>query len=107
MKIEHTLTIKNADYPVLCIFASYPADAKLDRTQDLNQSKKGRKVTKSQAKVDEDSVHVTDPDPHPLAVLNLNNFQKIGESLAKYWYRNLAEERVVVFAKNQCDKVQV
>jgi hypothetical protein len=74
-KVEHSITIKNADYPVLRVFASYPADAKLDRTQDLNESKG------SATKVDEDSVDVTDLDPHPLATLHLDNFKKISDSL--------------------------
>jgi hypothetical protein len=102
MKIEHSITIPNAPYPVLRIFASWPADAKLDRTQDLKKSK-GGKATKSRAKVDENSVDVTDSDAdlHPLATLHLHNFNNISGMLAKSWYRNDTEQTVVVFAKDQ------
>jgi hypothetical protein len=99
MKVEHGITIKNADYPVLRIFASCPADAKLDRTQDLNTSK-GSKATKSKA-VDENDVDVIDPDPHPLATLHLDNFKENSKSLAKSWYRNDTEQMVVSFAQDQ------
>ena len=93
MKIEHSISINNADYPVLRIFASYPADAKLDRTQDVNESK-GQGV-------DEDDVDVTDPDPHPLATLRLDNFEENSKMFAKSWYRNDTEQKVVFSAQDQ------
>jgi len=106
-KIEHSITIANAPYPILRIFTSWPADAKLDRAQDLKKSK-GGKVTKSRTKVNEDSVNVTDADLHPLATLHLDNFNNISGMLSKSWYRNDTEQMVVVFAKDQYnDKEQV
>jgi hypothetical protein len=110
MKIEPCITIANTLYPVLRIFASWPADAKLNRTegtQDLKKSKV-REVTKTRAEVDEDNVDVIDPDPHPLAALHLDNFNNINNMLAKSWYMNDTEQMAVVFVKDQYnDKDQV
>jgi hypothetical protein len=101
-KIEHGITIAEASYPILRIFASWPANAKIERTQDLKKSKKG-KATKSRTKVDEDSVDVFDTDPHPLAMLRLDNFAEISDQLAKSWFRGDMEQIVVDFVKDQYD----
>ena len=85
-KIEDGITTAEASYPVLRVFASWPANAKIERTQDLKKSKKG-KATKSRAKVDKDSVDVFDTDPHPLAMLRLDNFAEISNLLAMSWFR--------------------
>jgi len=104
VKIEHTITIADAPYPVLRIFASWPAEAKLERTLvDPKKSKRGEAI-KSRAEVD--SVDVTDPDLHPLATLHLGNFNRIGGLLARSWYRNDTEPPVV-FAEDRYDEKQV
>ena len=95
MKIEHRIPIPNAPYPILHVFASWPADAKLERTQDLEESKGGE--------VDEDSVDFIDSDPHPLATLHSDNFINNSYKLAKAWFNNDVEQVVVTFAKDQYD----
>jgi hypothetical protein len=102
MGIENGITIPNASYPILRIFASWPADAKLNRTQDLKKPK-GRKATKFRANVDEDSVSVTDPDLHPLATLHLENFDENSRRFAQSWNKNDAELAIAVFVKDQRD----
>jgi hypothetical protein len=101
-KIEDGITIADASYPVLRVFASWPANAKIERTQDLKKSKKGE-AAKSRAKVDEDSVDVFDTDPHPLAMLRLDKFAEISDQLAKSWFRGDMEQMVVDFVKDQYD----
>ena len=106
LKIDPSITITNASYPVLRVFASWPADAQLDRSGDYKTLTK-KKNTRSQVKVDEDDVG-TDDDGHPLATLHLENFNNIGEMLGRSWYMGDTEQREVVFAKHQChDKDQV
>lgn len=97
MKLEHRITIANARCPILRIFASWPADAKLERTLDLKELKGGKAT-----EVDEDNVDVTDPDEHPLATLHLDNFNENSRILARSWFENDAEQAVVAFAKDRC-----
>ena len=107
LKIDSGITIPDAPFPVLRVFASWPADAQLDRTADYRMSPKKKKM-KSQVKVDEDSVDTNDPDLHPLATLQLENFSNINKMLGISWYRGDIEQREVVFAKRQChDEYQV
>jgi hypothetical protein len=100
MKIGNMMIIAHAPYPVLHIFASWPADAKLNQTQDLKTPKR-RKVKKSRANVDEDSVDVIDPNLHPLATLHLENFIENSHRFAKSWHKNDAELAVAISAKDQ------
>jgi hypothetical protein len=103
IEIDPSIAVTNASYPVLRVFASWPADAKLDRTLEPRKKKKI-----SQAEVDEDSVNIPDPDLHPLATLHLEHFNNIGKMLSKSWFRGDLEQREVVFAKNQSnDREQV
>jgi hypothetical protein len=92
-KVEPRILIPNSPYPILRIFASWPADANLERTLDCNKSRK-RNRTKTQAQVDEDSVDI-DPDGHPLATLHMEYFNKISLMLGKCWYMDVEEYEVV------------
>ena len=97
-EVEPLITVRNTPHPILRIFASWPANANIDRTlESQNYTKKGK--AKSQAKVDEDSVGI-DTDNNPLAMLHLENFNNIGKILGESWYMNDTEQRVVVFAKH-------
>lgn len=49
VRLSLSLGVGNADYPVLRIFASYPADAKLDRTHSRSQRVKREKGDESQS----------------------------------------------------------
>jgi hypothetical protein len=99
MKTENKITIKNARYPILRVFASWEGDAKLERTLDLKDPE-GHEATKSRA-ASEDSVDVSD-DAHPLATLHLENFVTISRSLAKSSFRG-DKDQVVVFAEQLDD----
>jgi hypothetical protein len=106
---EDRITIANVSYPILRIFASWPAPAKLERTLDLKELQGGKAtLAKSRAEFDEDDVYGHDADPHPLATVRMDNFVEISKRLAKSWYRNDTEQTVVIFAKDQYnDEVQV
>lgn len=102
MKIKDRITIADAPYPVLRVFASWKADAKLERTL-IPKKSKGGKARKPRAKVDKNSIDVPDRDLHPLATLHLENFNRISHWLTKSRYRGDTEQAVVVFAKDQYD----
>src|SRR6267154_5178855 len=93
MKIEDCISILNASYLILHIFASWPADAELEWTQDLKESKGSG--------VNENSIDVINPDPHPLATLHLYNFIKNSYSLAESWLNNDLALAVVVSIEDQ------
>ena len=61
---RHSLKVKGAKYPILRVFASWPGEAKLERTL-------GR----------------VDPDRHPLATLHLGNFDKVRKELDRNWFQ--------------------
>jgi len=100
MKVEHRITIPNAPYPILRVFASWPGDAKLERTIGPKDPKKAM-TPKSRATVDEDGINEIDPDRHPLAALHLVNFIDISENVAKLCLTNNTEQVAVVFAERQ------
>ena len=95
VKIEHRIPVPNAPCPILRVFTSWPADAKLERTQDFEESEGGE--------IDEDNVDVIDPDPHPLVTLHSDNFINNSDKLTKSWFNSDAEQAVVTFAKEQYD----
>jgi hypothetical protein len=99
MKTEDTIIAANARFPILRVFASWEADAKIERTLEPQESK-GRKATKFQADVDEHDFNALDLDHHPLATLHLDNFNTISSRLAKSSYRSDTEQ-LVLFAKEQ------
>lgn len=99
--IPFGLTIQGAKYPVLRIFASWPGDAKLDRTLrgwtggDLNRDLTGDDEDHPENDP-EDSTE--DPDQHPLATLNLENF---GQQLDLNYFRGDVEQKLVVPLKRE------
>jgi hypothetical protein len=97
-KIEPSITVPGSCYPVLRVFASWPADAKLERTLTAEPPLKKQKT--DQAKDDEDEdVNAYDSDVHPIAALHMLNFENIGKSFAKLWFKNNTEQWQVEFAK--------
>ena len=108
-KIEPGIIVPGAPYPILRVFASWPANAKLERVIDCKDlQKKSQRKKKSQAHIDEDNINIIDSDLHPLAMLQLENFNNIGNRLNKNWFRGDMEQSAVVFAKAQCnDQEQV
>lgn len=100
MNFERRTTIVHAAYPIFRVFASWPGDPKLERTQGLEELKGGN-ATKSRAEVDEDSVDVIDPDMHPLATLHLATLNAFSSKHVKSWYLTDTEQTAVVHAKDQ------
>jgi hypothetical protein len=66
----------HADYAVLRVFASWPGDAKLERTLDPE-----------------------DLDLHPLATLHLANFNQVSLQLGINWFRGAVEQKVMASSK--------
>lgn len=66
--LRHSLKVKGARYPILRVFASWPGEAKLERTL-------GR----------------VDPDRHPLANLHLGNFDKVRKELNRDWFQGVGQ----------------
>jgi len=96
------LKVEGADYPVLRVFASWPGEAKLERTREWKKEQKP--TTRNQANTriltQESSVdNIDDPDRHPLATLHLANFIKVGGKLDKHWFRGDMEQKLVVHLK--------
>jgi len=100
LQIENTITVQDASYPILRVFASWPADAQIERTLECKASQKKKKKKQKKAEDDED-VDTQDPDLHPLAVLHKVNFANINNELGKSSFRGVVEQREVVFAKRQ------
>jgi hypothetical protein len=84
------LMVDTAAYPVLRVFASWPGPAELGRT--LAPKKRARK--KGAVKDD-----IKDTDKHPLATLNLVNFNSVSREVAQEWFLRDAEQRIMVPAK--------
>jgi hypothetical protein len=76
------LRTKNANYPVLRVFASWPGEARLDRFDTWN------------------TTSTADPDKHPLATLQLAKFKKVGEELDQRWFQGHVESDIVVQLKH-------
>jgi hypothetical protein len=90
----------------LRVFASWPGDAKLDRTlpnQQQNRKKtqararRGPSHSTGQAAQDEELSH--DTDLHPLATLHLDNFNQTSKQLDINWFRGDVEQKEVVHLK--------
>ena len=77
--IPHGLTIEGAEHSVLRVFASWPAEAELERTLK--------------------PLKITDLDQHPLAALNLETFESISKGLDLEWIRMDVEQNVAVYRK--------
>ena len=75
--IPRGLKTENIEYPLLRIFASWKGAPKVDR---LLQDRPRKKSTQR----DEGPY---DPDPHPLAYLDLGHFNKVGEEQKKRSFR--------------------
>lgn len=83
------LKVKGADYPILRVFASWPGEAKLMRSMNWSEAEKPRD------EVEDDGDNIGDPDKHPLATLNLENFTKFSEALDSNWFRVDIEQRLL------------
>ena len=70
------LKAEQTNYPVLRIFASWPGDAKLERTTIWKEEEKRQSQTMVEQGSDADPI--PDPDLHPLATLNPRNFGDAG-----------------------------
>ena len=82
--IPHGLTIESAEHSVLRVFASWPGEAKLERTL------KPRKTT--------------DLDKHPLAALDLETILSVSKGLNREWIRMAVEQRMVDHQKRAHEK---
>jgi hypothetical protein len=98
-KIKPNITVAGSRYPVLRVFASWPADAKLGRTLIVNDEQRPLKKQKTDQAKDDEDVNACDPDLHPLATLHMLNFENIGNSYAKLWFKNDTEQWEVEFVK--------
>lgn len=78
--------MKRADYSVLRVFASFPGEAGLNRTNEWDSSR--------------------DTDGHPLATLHYANFKKVGEKLDQNWFRGHVEQELVVQLKRAREEEQ-
>jgi hypothetical protein len=96
------LKVTGADYPVLRVFASWPGEAKLERTREWKKEQKPttRNQTNTRILTQGSSVdNIDDPDLHPLATLHLANFIEAGKKLDEYWFRGDLEQKLVVDLK--------
>jgi hypothetical protein len=74
--IPNGLKAEQTNYPVLRVFASWPGDAKLERTTIWKEEEKRQSQTMVEQGSDADPI--PDPDLHPLATLNPRNFGDAG-----------------------------
>jgi hypothetical protein len=88
-KVPLGLKVKNAEYPVLRVVASWPGEAELERTLTLKQP------MNTKSRMD----NIEDPDLHPLATLHLENFNQANERLGIQWFQGDMEQKLVVHAK--------
>jgi hypothetical protein len=94
--------VKDADYPVLRVFASWQGEAKLERTLEWKAETGNQKTPRKKARGIQQETSgegIEDPDHHPLATLHLANFQKVGEKLDQNWFRGDVEQKLVVHSK--------
>ena len=96
-KIPHGLKGKGADYPVLRVFASWPGEAKLERTQGWKEPN----LSKQPQRQNSDAGSEVDPDRHPLAALRLDTFLTVGKQLDDDWFQGVGEQKVVVSSKKR------
>ncbi|PVF91079.1 hypothetical protein CPB86DRAFT_421879 [Serendipita vermifera] len=83
--------VDGAEYPILRVFASWPASSNIERTM-------ARKTTPRTGKTSEDSP-LEDNDDHLLASLHEENFKEFGQQLAKQWFEGDIEQRTVIGVK--------
>jgi|ERR1700722_1904687 len=103
LKITSTKPDLNATYPLLRVFASWPGEANVERllnerpTKEVEANSVQTPEDTSSAQTPEDTEQLPyDPDPHPLAYLDLTTFGKVGEELNKKHFRgNFAQEQMV------------
>jgi len=86
------LTVTNAEYPILRVFASWPGDAKL-----VQSKKPSQKSSADNEGVEEN--HQYDVDLHPLASLHLDNFNHVSKEIGLKWFCGDVEQKEVVHAK--------
>ena len=85
--IPSGLTVTNNQFPILRVFASWPADAKLDRSKLEGDEGVPRKKK--------------DDDSHPLATLHLANFVRMSKETDVKWFRGLVERNEVIHLKRK------
>jgi hypothetical protein len=107
--IPSGLTVKNAEYPILRVFASWPGDAKLDRTTNKPSKKKSSK--KNAADEEEKTVHeedlLYDVDRHPLAALHMDNFKSLSRQMGVQWFCSDVQRKEVIHAKRSAGSVSL
>jgi len=92
--IQLGLKVKEANYPVLRVIASWPGEAQPDRTLDW---KEGQELESDSDTED----NIADPDLHPLAALDLANFRRISRQIYQSWFQHDVEQQVVVETKKR------
>jgi hypothetical protein len=94
--IPFGLTVTNAQFPILRVFASWPGDSNLDRSKA-----KPPKETKARNTAgDEDLAgRKKDVDSHPLATLHLENFIRMSKEMDVNWFRGVVEQNEVIHLK--------
>jgi hypothetical protein len=101
-KIPSSLKADGAAYPVLRVFASYPGEAKLERTLDWKEeTRKSKQANSCQQEANE-----LDPDLHPLATLHFQNFENVAKKFNGDCFRGVAEQRIVKLAKRENEGVE-
>jgi hypothetical protein len=105
-KVPLGIKVKGANYPVLRVFASWPGEAKLGETLQWKEPKtKSQKKPRNRAQTQESGAdNIKDPDLHPLAGLHLENFNKAGETLDRYWFQGNLGQKLVVHLKHAREK---
>ena len=98
------LTLKNAEYPILRVFASWPGDAKLDRT--MKKPSKKNTADEEEKTVDEED-HPYDVDPHPLAALHMDNFKSLSREIGLQWFCGDVQRKEVIHVKRSAGSVSL
>jgi hypothetical protein len=97
------LKAKDADYPILRVFASWPGSAELNRSLDWKEHEdtkmRSQAEASSQLKRKQSADNIEDPDLHPLATLHLKNFEANSLALDESWYRGNVQEKLGISAK--------
>lgn len=94
--IPSGLTVTDAQFPILRVFASWPGDSNLERSKVKPPKKiKARNPADDEDKKDEKK----DVDSHPLATLHLENFIRMSKEMDVNWFRGLVEKNEVIQLK--------
>jgi hypothetical protein len=91
--------VADDQFPILRVFASWPADAKLDRSKP-----KPPKTTRKPADNANSCKTKKDDDLHPLASLDLEIFVRISEEMDVKWFRRLVERNEVIQMKRSANE---